>query len=47
MKQPQFCDDCDVSLDLHDGPDSCEYAEHMARRYEMVSGFLGRLGSAR
>lgn len=25
-----FCPDCDVTMDLHDGPDSCEYAERKA-----------------
>lgn len=23
---PTFCDECGVSFDLHDGPDSCEWA---------------------
>lgn len=26
----QFCDLCDVSLDLHDGPDTCDLAERKA-----------------
>lgn len=40
-----FCDECDVSLDLHDGPDSCEDAIEKANRAEqmtrmMFGGFL-------
>lgn len=26
----QFCPQCDVTMDLHDGPDSCDYAQHKA-----------------
>ena len=29
-----FCDLCEVTLDLHDGPDSCESAEAKARILE-------------
>ena len=25
--QPIWCEECGVSLDMHDGPDSCEWAE--------------------
>jgi hypothetical protein len=32
--EPQFCPLCEVTLDLHDGPDSCEYAEAKARILE-------------
>lgn len=28
---PEFCPWCEVTLDLHDGPDSCDVAERKAR----------------
>ena len=31
MSGDDFCPHCDVTNDLHDGPDSCEYAEAKAR----------------
>lgn len=39
----QFCEFCDISLDLHDGPDSCEYAEHKARMQDMVNDLIARV----
>ena len=27
---PDFCPHCDVTMDLHDGPDTCEQAESKA-----------------
>lgn len=38
----QFCAHCGVTNDLHDGPDSCEYAESKARLLEAFG-----LGSSR
>lgn len=32
----EFCPDCDVTMDLHDGPDSCDYAESRACAIESV-----------
>lgn len=43
----EFCEHCDVSLDLHDGDDSCDYAAHKVRMIEMVNGFLGRVVGGR
>jgi len=31
----KFCDECAVSMDLHDGPDSCESAKSKARMLGM------------
>lgn len=45
MTGPQFCSLCDVSLDLHDGPDSCDLAETKAHLLEMYP--LGSLGVRR
>jgi hypothetical protein len=39
MPEPQFCPLCDVTLDLHDGPDSCTAADAKARVLEMFGGF--------
>lgn len=39
----QFCDECDVSLALHDGEDSCDYAAHKVRMQDMVNDFLLRV----
>ena len=30
-----YCPHCEVALDLHDGPDTCAYAESKARILEM------------
>lgn len=30
MNTPQFCNLCDVSLDLHDGPNTCDTATQKA-----------------
>jgi hypothetical protein len=38
MSEPQFCPLCDVTLDLHDGPDSCCAAEQKA---DMLARFFG------
>lgn len=35
--EDEFCDRCDVNLDLHEGPDSCEEAEKKAHMYELVA----------
>ncbi|MGD9753309.1 MAG: hypothetical protein AB7W59_20130 [Acidimicrobiia bacterium] len=37
----QFCPHCDVSNDLHNGPDSCAYAEHKANMLEALLGIFG------
>jgi hypothetical protein len=39
MSEPQFCPLCDVSLDLHDGPDSCDSADAKARLLESFGRF--------
>jgi hypothetical protein len=36
-----FCPHCDVTMDLHDGPDTCEYAESKARALETFDRVLG------
>lgn len=41
----KFCDDCEVSMDLHDEPDDCEGAMQRADRAEdltrlMFDGFV-------
>jgi len=38
---PQFCPLCDVTLDLHDGPDSCSDADAKARLLESFPPFGG------
>jgi len=40
MKAPKFCPDCGVTLDFHDGPDSCEDAEMQAERLENLSRMM-------
>lgn len=35
---PQFCPLCEVSLDLHDGPDSCGTADAKARLLTLFGG---------
>ena len=35
-----FCDECDVSMDLHDGEDSCDSAEAKARLLERFGGMI-------
>lgn len=42
MSNDGFCDLCEVSLDLHDGPDTCESADAKARTIEMFFGAFGR-----
>jgi hypothetical protein len=37
----RFCDLCGVTLDLHDGPDSCDNAEAKARLLEEFSSLFG------
>jgi hypothetical protein len=44
MTPPQFCPLCDVTLDLHDGPDSCSSAEAKAR---LLEEFASTFGGAR
>jgi hypothetical protein len=39
----EFCDHCDIRLDLHDGDDSCEYAAHKVRMQDMVNDLLWRV----
>lgn len=34
-----FCPLCGVTLDLHDGPDSCDHADHKARVIESFGMF--------
>ena len=41
MTEPQFCPLCEVSLDLHDGPDTCDYAESKARLLEQFDRIFG------
>jgi hypothetical protein len=41
MTAPQFCPDCGVTLDLHDGPDSCDLADAKARLLEEFSFIFG------
>ncbi|HEX3002858.1 MAG TPA: hypothetical protein VHO27_01495 [Angustibacter sp.] len=36
--EPGFCPLCDVTLELHDGPDSCDSA---GKKAEMLSTFFG------
>ena len=40
--QPVWCDQCGVSMDLHDGPDSCELAELKADEIARVEWALFR-----
>lgn len=35
MNENQFCPLCEVTLDLHDGPDSCGSADRKATTLEM------------
>lgn len=44
MPEPQFCPLCGVTLDLHDGPDTCEYAEQSARAIESMDRMFFGLG---
>ncbi|HEY8662471.1 MAG TPA: hypothetical protein VIL68_02535 [Propionibacteriaceae bacterium] len=37
-----FCPDCDVSLDLHDGPDTCKSAGMKADLLRDFWGVFGR-----
>ena len=37
--EPGFCPLCDVTLDLHDGPDSCSSAEAKADVLDMFGRF--------
>ena len=39
----QFCPLCQIVLDLHDGPDSCESAEMKARLLEEFDTLLYHL----
>lgn len=39
---PTFCDECGVSIDLHDGPNSCEWAERRAEAIARVERALFR-----
>lgn len=34
IPKPQFCETCEVSMDLHDGEDSCDLAESKAQLLE-------------
>jgi len=36
-----FCPDCEVTLDLHDGEDSCDLAEAKARLISIFSRIAG------
>jgi hypothetical protein len=38
MSEDGFCNLCDVTLDLHDGPDSCHLAEGKADLLDMFFG---------
>ena len=35
-----FCDECGVTMDLHDGEDSCEDAEFGAQRLERMERLM-------
>lgn len=37
-----FCDECGVTLDLHDGEDTCESAEMKARLLEAFGRTVGQ-----
>jgi hypothetical protein len=41
VSDAQFCPFCDVTLDLHDGPDTCHLAE---RKADLLAAFasIGR-----
>jgi hypothetical protein len=41
MSEQEFCPLCDVSLDLHDGPDTCALAAARARLVEIFDRMIG------
>lgn len=40
-EQQRFCPFCEVSMALHDGPDSCDVAERKARLITNFNFLLG------
>lgn len=36
----EFCDECGVTLDFHDGPDSCEESEAKANALETMERIM-------
>lgn len=44
---PTFCDECGISLDLHDGPDSCEWAQLKADAIARVDWAIFTAGIVR
>lgn len=40
MKTDQFCDLCGVTNDLHDGPESCDYAGRKADAIDEMSRLM-------
>ena len=37
----EFCEECDVTLDLHDGEDDCDNAGRKADRLDRLNYFFG------